>query len=296
MDRGRLQIQLDNRNQQDRRRLIWLWVLLFVLVVSISGIIYLLIPTPERPTTVIAQPSPPSTVSGHCGDRYCYAGLPKTTSNYPVIVLTNTGYLVGYDERRKDPIWVCYRLFRPDSFQAPPRPQGFTTDYRTTAHANAHDYTGSGYDRGHMAPNYAIAVCYGPKAQLETFLMSNILPQRPALNRQIWERLEQTEIKEYAPRFKQIWIIDGPIFHNRNRLSGGEDVPDACFKIIVREEGGQPSVLAFIMPQSVKGNESAKQYLSSIDEIEKETGLDFFSVMPEELQQRFEAYAARAMW
>jgi endonuclease G len=289
MDHGRPQIQLDNRNQQDRRRLIWLWVMFFGLVVSISVIAYLLIPTIERPS----QPTP-ETVSEHWGDRYSYAGLPKT-SNYPVTVLTNTGYLVGYSESRKDPVWVCYRLFRPDSFQAPPRPQGFLTDYRTTARANSHDYTGSGYDRGHMAPNYAIAVCYGPKAQRETFLMSNILPQRPALNRQIWERLEQTEIKEYAPRYQQIWVIGGPIFKNRNRLSGGEDIPDACFKIIVREDG-QPSVLAFIMPQSVKGTESVQQYLTSIDEIEKETGLDFFSAMPSDLQQRFEAEAARAMW
>jgi endonuclease G len=294
MDHGCPQIQLDNRNQQDRRRLIWLWVLFIVLVVSISGIIYLLIPTIERPS----QPAhtPPETVSDHWGDRYSYAGLPKITSSYPVIVLTNTGYLVGYSESRKDPLWVCYRLFRPDSFQAPPRPQGFTTDYRTAARADSHDFTGSGYDRGHMAPNYAIAVCYGPKAQLETFLMSNIIPQRPALNRQIWERLEQTEIKEYAPRFRQIWVIDGPIFHNRTRLKGGEDVPDACFKIIVREDDGRPIVLAFIMPQTVKGTESAQQYLTSIDEIEKETGLDFFSMMPVELQQRFEADAARAMW
>jgi len=125
--------------------------------------------------------------------------------------------------------------------------------------------------------------------------MSNILPQRPALNRQIWERLEQTEIKEYAPRFRQIWVIDGPIFHNRNRLRGGEEIPDACFKIIVREEDGRPSVLAFIMPQTVIGTESAQQYLSSIDEIEKETGLDFFSMMPTDLQQRFEMETARGM-
>ena len=126
--------------------------------------------------------------------------------------------------------------------------------------------------------------------------MSNITPQRPALNWQIWEHLEQTEIKEYAPRFRQIWVIDGPISHNRNRLSGCEDVPDACFKIIVREEGGQPSVLAFIMPQTVTGTESAQQYLTRIDEIEKETGLDFFSAMPADIQQRFEMEPAGGMW
>jgi len=140
--------------------------------------------------------------------------------------------------------------------------------------------------------NFLIKSC----AQLETFLMSNVIPQRPALNRQVWERLEQTEIKEYAPRFRQIWVIDGPIFHSHIRLRGGEDVPDACFKIIIREEAGRPSVLAFIMPQTVNGTESAKQYLTSIREIEQETGLDFFSMMPTDLQQRLETDPAQEMW
>jgi len=293
MDRERPQIQPDNRNLQECRRTISLWVMLIVLIISIAGITYLLIPSTQHPNQTT-----PETVTAHWGDRYCYAGTPKPTAafHYQITVLTNTGYLVGYCESHKDPVWVCYRLFQPDSFQAPPRPKEFQPDSRTTTHANSHDYSGSGYDRGHMAPNYAIAVCYGPSAQLETFLMSNIVPQRPALNRQVWERLEQTEIKEYAPRFRQIWVVDGPIFHSHIRLRGGEDVPDACFKIICREEDGHAAVLAFIMPQNVTGTESTKQYLTSVHEIEQETGLNFFSAMPVDLRQKLETMPAPAMW
>jgi len=170
------------------------------------------------------------------------------------------------------------------------------TDTRTRARVSTHDYSRSGYDRGHMAPNYAIAVCYGRQGQLETFLMSNVIPQRPALNRQVWEHLEQTEIKDYAPRFKQIWVIDGPVFRNRNQLRGGEDIPDACFKIIVKEGNGVPQVLAFIMPQTVRGTEMPQQFLTSIDEIEKETGLDFFAAMPDDMQGKFEGKTATGMW
>jgi len=147
-----------------------------------------------------------------------------------------------------------------------------------------------------MAPNYGIAVCYGASAQQETFLMSNVIPQSPHLNREIWERLEQQEIREYATRYRQIWVIAGPIFRSHNHLKGGEDIPDACFKIIVREEDGRPTVLAFIMPQTVSGSESAQQYLTSIDEVERETGLDFFSAMPEDLQHQFETKPATGMW
>ena len=126
--------------------------------------------------------------------------------------------------------------------------------------------------------------------------MSNIIPQRPHLNRQIWERLKQQEIREYAPRYRQIWVIDGPVFLSHDHLRGGEDIPDACYKIIVREKDGKPSVLAFIMPQTVSGSEPTQQFLTSVHEIEQKTGMDFFAGMPQDLQQRLETGPARGMW
>jgi len=148
-----------------------------------------------------------------------------------------------------------------------------------------------------MAPNYAIALCYGAQAQLETFLMSNILPQRPNLNRRVWEQLEQTEIKTYANRFKQLWVTDGPIFHgNVEKLTGGVAVPDACYKILVVEENNQPRTLAFIMPQNVSGAELPQQFLTSVAAVEKETGLNFFSALPKEIGAKMEAQTAKKMW
>ncbi|MEI7881374.1 MAG: hypothetical protein WCI95_10925 [bacterium] len=82
----------------------------------------------------------------------------------------------------------------------------------------------------------------------------------------------QLDNRHQQDRRRTIWLFRPD--------KGGEDVPDACFKIIVREEGGQPSVLAFIMPQSVNGTESPQQYLTSIHEIELETGLAFGQFIP----------------
>ena len=307
MDDRRRQLSPLIRIQPQGRRpqTFWLWVLFLVLAVLIGCLVYLAIQTSTRnrpvqpPQTALESSIPPSNATvRHWGDRYCFAGLPKPSPafHYQITVLTNSGYLVGYCESRKDPVWVCYRLFKVNNFEAPPRPREFMTDTRTRARVSTHDYSRSGYDRGHMAPNYAIAVCYGRQGQLETFLMSNVIPQRPALNRQVWEHLEQTEIKDYAPRFKQIWVIDGPVFRNRNQLRGGEDIPDACFKIIVKEGNGVPQVLAFIMPQTVRGTEMPQQFLTSIDEIEKETGLDFFAAMPDDMQGKFEGKTATGMW
>jgi hypothetical protein len=58
--------------------------------------------------------------------------------------------------------------------------------------------------------------------------MSNICPQKPKLNRHVWEQLESTEIRDYAVRFEEIWVIDGPLFDDQpEKLPAGVDRHDA---------------------------------------------------------------------
>ena len=294
---------MKQRGNTGRLSLILLWILFIVLV---SAIVYLavslilplsrhVVPGTQSPPAPTAQTTAPV----QWGGPYNYGGIPvpQPVFHDPIIVLTNTGYLVGYCEAKKDPVWVCYRLFKVNSLHAPPRPQGFQVDMRTRARISQHDYSGGGYDRGHMAPNYAIALCYGEQAQLETFLMSNIIPQISSLNRRVWEHLEQAEIRDYAQRYGQVWVIDGPVFGAKPRhLRCGVEIPKACYKILVEEEHGRPKVLAFIMPQSVTGTEAPAQYLTSVAEIEKETGLNFFCGLPKDLRDQIEVVEEHGMW
>jgi endonuclease G len=53
---------------------------------------------------------------------------------------------------------------------------------------NHSDYTNSGYDRGHMAPNADFNDTY--ENALKTFFIANIWPQTPAVNRVEWLRTE----------------------------------------------------------------------------------------------------------
>lgn len=160
------------------------------------------------------------------------------------------------------------------------------------------DYTRTGYDRGHCAPNYAIAVCYGSEAQKETFLMTNILPQKPALNRQVWEGIERTEARDYRRKYGVVWVMDGPIYGDHpQRLSGGEAVPDKCFRIIVREAAkGEPEVLAYIVPQTVTGHEQAAMFQVSVDKMEEETHLDFLRELPDPVEDKVEAAVVKEAW
>ncbi|MCY2928732.1 MAG: DNA/RNA non-specific endonuclease [Planctomycetota bacterium] len=225
--------------------------------------------------------------------QYIYGGLPKTTQGLKL--LTNQGYLVGYSEKHRDPVWVAYRLFKVANAPAIPRPKKFTVDDRTEAKVKSSDYSSTGYDRGHMAPNHAIATRYGADAQVETFLMSNVCPQRPNLNRRVWERLEALEADDYANRFEELWVVDGPIFDDQpEKLAAGIDVPRAFFKIIVDEAQGRPRMLGFIMPQTVRGDESPRMFL--VADIEKQTGLDFFTDLPKDEEQKLEAQTPQEMW
>ncbi|MDI5919922.1 DNA/RNA non-specific endonuclease [Halomonas sp. LR5S13] len=214
-------------------------------------------------------------------------------------VLRNDGFLVGWSDVRVNPLWVSYLLHDVEDPNAGPRP-GFQRDWRALWPISPDSYFGSGYDRGHLAPNYAIAAVHGSAAQRDTFLMSNMSPQRPDLNRRLWQRLEEVVMDRFVPRFGTLQVITGPVFpasfrdNVLNRV-GLVEVPEAFYKILV-VPGEEPRALAFLMPQRVAGDESLDDFLVSIDELEARTGLDFFPQLPKAAAVALEAEVETAGW
>ena len=232
------------------------------------------------------------------GLSHAYAGIPRpTTYPNPIRVLENTGYVIGYDSVRMNPAWSAYRLFQVNVTTSPPRPDSFFRDTRTRAQVGSDAYRYSGYDRGHLAPSYGIATRYGVRAQYETFLMSNIVPQTPGLNRKLWMRLEQRIARQYAMTLEEVWVVTGPIYDNSiQRLASSVEIPDAFFKIVLDEDAGRPRALAFQIPQNVLGNERSCQFLTDVDRVEEQTGLDFYRELPDALEDRLEAAQASQLW
>lgn len=131
------------------------------------------------------------------------------------------------------------------------RPYSFYIDNRTESKVSHDDYTGSGYDRGHMAPNSAILLNYGQMAQLETFLMSNITPQTSELNRNIWEKLERKAREEISQddtknkEIKAVYVITGTIFSdNPEKLESGIPIPSHCYKIFAYQKSYRGTIKA----------------------------------------------------
>lgn len=225
---------------------------------------------------------------------FVYAGEPKATS-YPnaLRTLTNTAYLVAYDETRENPAWAAYRIPGERKFGTLPRPRRFSTDTRTVARVTHDDYTSTGYDRGHMVPNFAIASRFGEEAQRETFLMSNVVPQSPALNQGPWRLLEETLAETTAVSCETIWVIVGPIYDNNvEKLRSGSEIPDAFYMVIADETRAGLRLAAFIVPQSATRGSDFRTYRTTVADVQAKTGLDFFWELPDALENRIEAELA----
>jgi len=234
------------------------------------------------------------------GDKtHLYGGVPRVVAPPATTlrVLANTGYVVGYSETLGNPLWASYRVADIELKDSPPRPDAFTPDLRTTARIESQVYNNSGYDRGHLAPNYAIATRYGQRAQEETFQMSNICPQRHALNAGTWKQLEQRIATNYAGRFGEVWVLAGPVFGaNPEKLRRRVAVPEAFYMIVVDESDGRVRAEAFLFPQDTPATARMDDYLTSVDEIERRTGLDLLSELPDAAEDALEAKTVERAW
>lgn len=209
------------------------------------------------------------------------------------------GYWVAWSPSLRVPLWSAYAVpVKKISEHAGARPNGFKYD-RLAKHSSRHeDYTGSHYDRGHMAPNSVIATRYGREAQLETFYMSNIAPQKPDLNRNAWKNLEQIVADDLSELGETLWVITGIVpGDSSSRLpKGGVHIPKGFYKIIASVRDQKLYVLALYMPQETRKSKHPRYCFRSVDEIERMTGLDFFTGLSMERQQALESIEPTRFW
>jgi endonuclease G len=213
--------------------------------------------------------------------------------------LVNKGYSVGYDESLPSPRWSSYRVF-PYRDVHLERPAAFKSDLRTTARVTTGEYVRSGYDRGHLAPNYAISVCYGEEAQKETFLLSNVVPQLHPLNAGLWKDLEQRVVHRYVERYGTVWVQVGPVFKSPpTKQVGRLPVPDAFWMVISEYEQERHGIraIAYLVPHEENWRDrELTRYVVSIRQVEALTGLDFFPKLPAATQDRLESTPAPRAW
>jgi len=214
------------------------------------------------------------------------------------------GYALAQDARLKIPVWVQYELRQEDLAEIVERTDDFTADPTIPAGSRAElaDYQGSGFDRGHMVPSADMRK--NQQVMDDCFLLSNMAPQvGVGFNRQIWMNLEAL-VRGWVEARGTMTIIIGPVFavkkHKVSYKVIGDNsvaVPSHFFKIVVdANDEDNITTLAFLMPNKDLSGHELAEYLVSIDEIERLTGLDFLSALAEDQQAGIESVRAASIW
>jgi endonuclease G len=225
---------------------------------------------------------------------------PTVDSAEFVVQCLDGRFTFRYDTTLRRSVWVAHVLTRGDvESDNAERRNRFVIDPdirdRGWPYARTSDYTRSGYDRGHLVPS---ADRLAAQAENDaTFRMSNIAPQAPALNQGLWNSLEQ-QVRQLAVRFDSLWIVTGTLSRPEPlRIgAGGVAVPDAFYKVILaRERDGSFRSIAFLVPNGSPGG-TFGEYAASVDEVEKQSGIDFFPALPEAIEAPVEAQYNPSEW
>lgn len=213
--------------------------------------------------------------------------------NYLVI---HRSHILSYNNSRGTMNWIAWRTRRSDLGESRERPD-FEADATLPPNfirVRYYDYSGSGYQRGHMLPSADRFSDAGLNA--ETFLMTNIVPQTGGLNEFVWEKLER-HARRLIGQGRETYTIAG-VYGDKGKLKNRVTVPTNCWKVIVIFDRGQSvnaidtktKIIAVDMP-NIDGIERIawQNYVTTIDAIEGRTGLDLFALLPDDVENAIES-------
>lgn len=149
------------------------------------------------------------------------------------------------------------------------------------------DYKNSGYDRGHLAP--AADMLYSKEAAEDSFLLSNISPQTPGFNRGKWLELE-TFVRKKAEEYGTLYILTGPVLNSKQQKTIGKSgvtVPEYFYKALLVYTDNFKEAIGFIMPNT-KLYDNLSAYACPVDEVEIFSGIDFFSCLSDDEEEKIE--------
>ena len=226
-----------------------------------------------------------------------YDGLEKVILPSDLVeqIKDYTGFTVSFNKNNHTPNYVAWELLASEVSNNVSRSDNFWQDPEIIGCPAHSDYSYSGYDRGHMCP--AADQKWSEKAMNDCFVMANMCPQDNQLNAGAWLTLENKE-RDWAKRDSAIVIIAGPIYKETDtkRIGNiGVRVPSAYFKALLAPYVDKPRAIAFVYPNmTAPGN--MQDYAMSIDDLEKLLGYDFFSSLPDEIENKVEATYSFTEW
>ena len=210
-------------------------------------------------------------------------------------VVHHSAMSLSYNEEHEQANWVAHMVTKDIEEGKVRRTNDFRVDPLVrTATAVKADYWYSGYDRGHLAPSADFR--WSKKALSESYFYSNMSPQLPELNREIWAKLEN-QIREWVIEDDALFVITGGVLKPALKTIGENEVsvPNFYYKVIMDLQGDDKKALAFVIENGAS-NKHFLEYAVSVDSVEMLTGIDFFHTLDDELEIALESKNQLKKW
>lgn len=230
-------------------------------------------------------------------------GVPRDADPSNDLELDKAQFVLSYDGTRSATNWVAWRL-RASDLGHMKRSDHFYADELLPAslhHVQPQDYARSGFERGHLCPSGDRT--FSHEANVTTFVMTNMQPQTHDLNTGPWEALEAWSRDRVQTSGKDLYIVAGGVFSGTvQKVGPGIAVPAKAFKVIValdRDLGPtdvRTDTLAFsVLIPNAHGikHRPWTDYVVPISQVQKETGYDFLSKVPADVQDVVESRVAK---
>lgn len=194
-------------------------------------------------------------------------------------------------------IWVAYDLTNEEATGQVPRERRYYQDPDVRGiQADNSDYRGSGWDKGHMAP--AGDMKWSEQAMFESCYFTNICPQNQNLNGGDWRILEE-KCRALTERFDKLYIVCGPVVGSAKNGALGANrviIPDGFYKVLLTFTGKNYQCIGFVFENKAGHSKTFYRYACSVDEVEKLTGIDFFSNLPDSIEEDVEGSYDLKLW
>lgn len=251
-------------------------------------------PTPTPTPTPNPSPTPTP------GEHLTMGNPSNATTNVgqPLnYLMEKPQYALSYNRDNGEANWVSWHLDN-SWLGSAPRQNDFRNDTTLPAgwyQVQSTDYSGSGFDRGHMCPSADRTITVA--ANSATFLMTNMIPQLPANNQITWANLE-SYCRTLVTQGNELYIISGGQGLQYFIANGHVAVPAQTWKVIIVLTNGTNDVgrvttstrtIAVVMPNSGSIGSDWRAYRVSVDQVEAITGFDFFSNVSPSIQNVIEA-------
>lgn len=210
-------------------------------------------------------------------------------------IIKRTAYSLSYNSELLIPNWVAWRLTAEHADGDCPRDNTYYEDEDVCfPKATNEDYKGSGWSKGHMCP--AGDNKWDFEAMRESNILTNICPQHASLNSGLWNVIER-DCRKWAKEYGELYIVCGPVLLNREHETIGLNkvvVPEAFFKVILRLKP-KPTAIGFVIRNN-EGKKKKDQYINTVDDVERITGIDFFPFLEDNIENMVEASVNTDEW